>query len=81
MNANTNTNKLKKVKRCASHFKGEITPESAAEILTLADRHSLDTLKQVGGSKRLNTNTNTNMYIYKALSQTGGKKQNIMFRR
>ena len=35
------------VKLCAHQLKREITPETAAEVLLLADRHSLNTLKQV----------------------------------
>jgi len=34
------------VKLCAHQLKREITPETAAEVLLLADRHSLNALKQ-----------------------------------
>jgi len=34
------------VKLCANQFKTEINPDTAAEILILADRHCLKSLKQ-----------------------------------
>ena len=36
------------VKLCARHFRAEVTPDNAADILLLADRHCLAQLKQVG---------------------------------
>ena len=35
------------VKLCAAHFRADVTPDTAAEILLLADRHCLGQLKQV----------------------------------
>ena len=35
------------VKLCARQFKTEINPDTAAEVLLLADRHCLESLKQV----------------------------------
>ena len=35
------------MKLCANQFKTEINPDTAAEILILADRHCLKSLKQV----------------------------------
>ena len=35
------------VKLCARQFKTEINPDTAAEVLLLADRHCLENLKQV----------------------------------
>ena len=35
------------VKLCAAHFRADVTPDTAAAILLLADRHCLDQLKQV----------------------------------
>ena len=43
MLSNLNT----KVKLCARQFRSEVNPDTAAEILLLADRHSLAQLKQV----------------------------------
>ena len=40
------------VKLCASQFRSELTPESAADILLLADRHGLTQLKRVSNEKR-----------------------------
>ena len=39
------------VKLCALQFRAEVTPDTAADILLLADRHSLHQLKQVGTNK------------------------------
>ena len=36
------------VKMCARQFRSEVTPDTAADILLLADRHCLAQLKQVG---------------------------------
>ena len=35
------------VKLCARQFRSEVNPDTAADILLLADRHSLAQLKQV----------------------------------
>ena len=43
MLSNLNT----KVKLCARQFRSEVNPDTAADILFLADRHSLAELKQV----------------------------------
>ena len=40
------------VKLCARHFRSELTPENAADILLLADRHGLTQLKRVSNEKR-----------------------------
>ena len=48
MLSNLNT----QVKLCARQFRSEVNPDTAADILLLADRHSLAQLKHVA------TNTN-----------------------
>ena len=40
-------NSNNQVKLCAHQFRSEVTPDTAADILLLADRHCLAKLKQV----------------------------------
>ena len=39
------------VKMCARQFRSEVNPDTAADILLLADRHCLARLKQVGSTQ------------------------------
>ena len=60
------------VKLCAAHFRADVTPDTAAEILLLADRHCLDQLKQVQGALLCNlrnvvSSKKQHQYMYTAI--------------
>ena len=52
------------MKLCAHKFRSKITPETAADILLLADRHGLTALKQVNKKRRIFSKSKRNLSLF-----------------